>query len=423
MQTVSLPYGKSSLALDLRHHPHSLVLEPRPSLSLENPLERVREALRAPMGTAPLVAMLNEKKPRNVVVVVNDETRPTPYEVFFPPLLESFREAGIGDDQVTFLIATGLHAPHSHALNESVFGAEMARRFRFVSHEADDEDSLCDMGVLSSGLRLRINRLAVDADFLITLGVVMPHYFAGFSGGRKSILPGIAGRESIENNHARMVDLVDNLPELRSNPLSLEMIEAARRLGVDFICNAVLADDLSIVGIFAGDLEEAWYAAADAAASVYDVPFARQADICIISASGYPRDVNAYQAQKALDHADRVTRKGGTIVLVAACEKGLGGKTFEEWLSLGLSPQGIIDRIRTHFVMGGHKAYGYAKVARDKKVLLVSSLTEEVTQRLFATKLNDLQAFYDTSIAKAPETSVIIIPEGGITHPCLRASS
>ncbi len=418
MNPVFLPYGTTSLPLDLRENPHAVVLEPEHPIPVEDPVECVREALRSPMGTLPLVDMLRQKKLGSVVVVVNDETRPTPYHAFFPPLLEAFAAAGIRDEQVTFLIATGLHAPHSPALNDKTYGTEMTRRFRFVSHVATEEDNLCNMGMLSTGLELRLNRLAVEADFLITLGVVMPHYFAGFSGGRKSILPGIADKASIEKNHARMVSIMDNLPELRANPINLEMIEAARKIGVDFICNAVLAADQSIVRICAGDLEEAWYAAAEAAAPVYEVPFDGLADVCIISASGYPRDVNAYQAQKALNHADRVTRKGGTIVLVAECSKGLGEETFERWMSQGLKPQEIMDRIRTHFVIGGHKAYSYAKVAAYKRFKLVSSLTEQQSRMLFSTKLLNLQGHYDSIIKENPESRIVVIPQGSITHPC-----
>ena len=357
------------------------------------------------------------QKPAFIVVVVNDETRPTPYYAFFPPLVEAFEEAGIRDEQVTFVIATGIHDPHSKELNEKTYGKHMTDRFKFVSHIAKDDDSLVHMGRFDSGYEFYVNKLAVEADFLITVGVVMPHYFAGFSGGRKSILPGLAGFRTVEQNHARMVELMDNLPPIRQNPVSLEMIEAARMVGVNFIINAVTGSNKEVVKIVAGDLVAAWYEAVETSSSMFEIPFEKQVDICVSSACGYPRDVNMYQAQKALDHADRITRDGGTIILVTESPSGYGEDVFERWMREGMTPQQIMDRIRTNFVMGGHKAYGFAKVAANKKFILVSSLSAEDSLPLFATKAESVQAAFDAALAENPGATVAVLPQGSLTLP------
>ena len=411
-----LAYGTGTLPLDLPDGLEPTVLLANDIPALSDPVQAVRDAINHPNGTAPLVEQLKQKQPQKVVVVVNDETRPTPYNAFFPPLLEAFAEAGIKDDQVTFVIATGIHDPHSQELNEKTYGKHMTDRFRFVSHVSTDDSSLVYMGRFESGYDFYVNRLAVEADFLITLGVVMPHYFAGFSGGRKSILPGLAGRRTVEKNHARMVELMDHLPPIRQNPVSLEMLEAARKVGVDFIINAVTGNK-GLVKVTAGDLEKAWYEAVDVSSSMFEIPFEHQVDICVASACGYPRDVNMYQAQKALDHADRITRDGGTIILVAESPSGYGEDVFEEWMRAGYTPEEIMQKIRTNFVMGGHKAYGFAKVAANKKFILVSCMSKEDTEPLFATKAESVQAAFDAVLAANPGATVAVLPQGSLTLP------
>ena len=412
-----LAYGTGTLPLDLPDGLEPVVLVANEQPALPDAVQAVRDGLKNPIGAEPLVKQLKDKKPEKIVVVVNDETRPTPYYAFFPPLVEAFEEAGIRDEQVTFVIATGIHDPHSKELNEKTYGKHMTDRFKFVSHIAKDDDSLVHMGRFDSGYEFYVNKLAVEADFLITVGVVMPHYFAGFSGGRKSILPGLAGFRTVEQNHARMVELMDNLPPIRQNPVSLEMIEAARMVGVNFIINAVTGSNKEVVKIVAGDLVAAWYEAVETSSSMFEIPFEKQVDICVSSACGYPRDVNMYQAQKALDHADRITRDGGTIILVTESPSGYGEDVFEHWMREGMTPQQIMDRIRTNFVMGGHKAYGFAKVAANKKFILVSSLSAEDSLPLFATKAESVQAAFDAALAENPGATVAVLPQGSLTLP------
>lgn len=417
MGDIRLPYGNTSIPLRIRKHSDTRVYLPNRPDILGHPLEAARAVLRRPNGTKPLRELLREKKPQKMLIVVNDETRPTPYDVFFPPLLEAFSECGIPDGNITFLIATGLHKPHGDALNRKTFGAEMVRRFRFISHRAEDAAMLANLGPLPSGVPFKVNRLAVEADFLITLGVVAPHYFAGFSGGRKSILPGIAGHETVEKNHARMLEVIDNLPDIRNNPISLEMIWGARKVGVDFILNAVVTDTQEIVHLAGGDLEAAWYEAAGVSGAFYTAPFSGHADLCIVSASGYPRDVNMYQSQKALEHADRITREGGRIIMLSESPQGFGEPVFEQWMSRGLPPHRIMEEIRANFVMGGHKAYGFARVAASKELTFISSLSEGDTRKLFARKADNVQALYDAFLDATPRATVAILPQGSITLP------
>jgi len=415
-----LKYGDGSLPLDIEQSRILSVVLPNKRKSLGDARNAVARALAQPEGTAPLLEMLIDRKPKKLVIIVNDITRPTPYSILMPPLIEVIEKAGIPDENVTILIATGIHDLHTHEQNLIVYGEEMCRRFRIISHDANDSSMLSHKGKLPSGYDYWLNRIVDEADFLITVGVVMPHYFAGFSGGRKSILPGVVGKETVERNHARMVEIMDNLPPIRENPISLEMIYAARIAGVDFILNVVVDECESIVEVVAGDLEKAWYKAVDVSQAMYMIPIPEQADITICSASGFPRDINLYQAQKALDHADRATKRRGTIILVAECRNGYGEKVFERFMTAGYSPEEIMSHIKAHFVIGGHKAYGFAKVAAEKRVIMVTSLSESIVASCFAQKASSLAGAIDMAIAQqSPGAKFIIMPEGSITSPVI----
>lgn len=414
----TLKYGKGTLDFHLDDSKIlQVVLPPESGLKPCGAAE-VEAALDSPVGTPSLEELLAAKKPEKVVVIVNDITRPTPYELLLPPVLERFARAGIADDMVTFVVATGIHAPHTDEQNVQVYGEKIAGRFRIVSHVADDPGSLVSAGTLSTGSELRINRLVMDADFVLALGVVAPHYFAGYSGGRKSILPGVAWKRTVERNHSRMVQLVDNLPDLDSNPLNLEMIEAARMVGVDMILNVVVNENKDVVKVVAGDVVEAWKKAVAVSASLYEVPLKGLADVTIASACGHPRDINVYQAQKALDHADKATRKGGTIVLLADCPAGYGEPVFEEWMNAARRPEDIVERIGTDFMMGGHKAFGIAKVAAEKTVYMVTSMEERLVRKLFFEKAPTVQdALRRIEETMGKDLRYVVMPEGSLTVP------
>jgi len=424
MMKFDLSYGKSTVSFELDDSKLLQVVVPPEASGRVCTKKDVEEMLDDPIGTGPLLEILQKKKPGKVVVIVNDITRPTPYDLLLPPLLDRFKKAGITDDQVTFVVATGIHDPHNEEQNLEVYGEEIVRRFRVVSHVSDDLDSLVSVGNLSTGSELRINRLVYEADFVVALGVVMPHYFAGYSGGRKSILPGVAWKKTVERNHSRMVELMDDLPDLDHNPVNLEMIEAAKMVGLDFILNVVVNENKEVVKVVAGDVVDAWKEAVSVASGIYEVPIKGLADVAIASACGHPRDINVYQMQKALDHADKATKKGGAIIIVAECPMGYGEEVFEEWMNAARCPDDIVERIKTDFVMGGHKAFGIAKVAAGKTVYLVTSLNDEMVKKLFAVKVHSVEeAIRRIEEEKGNNLKYIVMPQGSLTVPVLNPDS
>jgi nickel-dependent lactate racemase len=416
---MKLKYGNQKLTLDTDRIPKIKTLLPQEKQGVNNPQQVVKESLDQPIGEPPLREKINRQAPDKVVIVVNDVSRPTPYDELLPPLLEELHGAGIKKSQITFLIATGIHDPNTEEQNKKIFGSQIIDNYRLISHDPDN--GLVELGELSSGNDLAVNKEVVEADLLITTGVIAPHYFAGFSGGRKSILPGVAGRESIEFNHSRMVDLLGNLPPIDENPISQEMLEAAEKVGVNFILNVVTNSKKEIVEVVAGDLRAAWKQGVNTSADMYHVPLEEKADVAIVSAGGYPKDINMYQAQKALDNANFGVKEGGTIILAAECRAGLGEDTFTEWVKTSNKPEDNSERIKKHFVLGGHKAFAISKVVLEKEFILLSSLAEKVEEQLFATSVDSLEEALDIIENKhGTNYNCILMPQGGLTVPVVK---
>lgn len=420
MTVQELKYGKEIIQFDIEEERISQILLAREKEGLNDPLKSVEESLLNPIGTLPLLDLVKKKMPEDVVIIVNDVTRPTPYNYILPPILGTLHQAGLVKEQIKFVIATGVHSPHTEEQNIEIFGEDLVNSYAFHFHNCDQE--LKYLGKLSSGNDFFVNKEVANADFIITTGVILPHYFAGFSGGRKSILPGVAGRKTIEFNHQRMVELMHNLPPVEKNPVSLEMIEGANKLKVDFIVNVVTNSKREVVKVVAGDLTKAWLAGIDTSAAMYHVLIKEKADVTIVSTGGYPRDINVYQAQKALDHADQATKEGGTIILLSECKEGLGEKVFEQWMFEADKPEDNIERIKKEFVIGGHKAFAICKVAAKKEIILISSLSKETTEKLFAKKLDSVADALDYVKRKYNDKyKAVIMPQGSLTVPILKA--
>lgn len=420
---MELKYGKSKVNLDINGFKSLKILLPDEKEGLEEPFKGVEASLQFPIGTPPLRKMLENKKPEKIVIVVNDITRPTPYEYILPPLLDQLHNAGVKKEQITFIIATGIHEPHTEEQNVQIFGRDIVNDYRFISHDPDD--NLVDLGTLPSGNSLLVNKNVAEADFVITTGLITPHYFATYSGGRKSILPGVCGRRTIQENHSLMVDLFDRDLPLADNPINLDMIDAARRVNVNFILNVVTNSRKEIVEVVAGELVKAWQQGVEISAGMYRVPVERKSDVTIVSAGGFPKDINMYQAQKALDNANKVTRDGGVILFLAECSMGLGEPTFAEWMEEAGEPRDIIDRITEEFVLGGHKAFAIARVVEDKEVILISDLDQKTTESLFFKKADSLEEGLKYIAAKKGQDCfedcfMVIMPEGALTVPLVQ---
>lgn len=406
----NVPYGNKHQPLELDPAYLLAVLEPRRLPAAIDGKDLVERALAQPLGSARLGDISRQKSARNAVIVVNDITRPTPYETMLPPLLAEMGNAGIKDENITMIVATGIHRPHTEEDNQAILGEELCRRYRIVNHDCDH--NLMSLGPLSNGMELVINRTAAEADLLVTTGVVGLHYFAGYSGGRKSILPGLASRPVIEANHQMMSDPRACLGNYRNNPVSDLMMEAAYRVGVDFILNVVTHSKYDIAFCAAGEVRQAWLAAVEFCEEMVTIPITARADIVVASCGGYPKDINMYQAQKALDAAALAVKPGGTIILAAECREGLGEDVFQEWIESATCRQDIIDRFHRRFQLGGHKAYAICRTLDQADVILVSSMDADKVRQLFMTPADDLQQALQTArLRLGSQATVILMPE------------
>ncbi len=409
-----ISYGKKQIEFKLLDHQSLQVVEPPPTSTALQSREVLDEAFANPVSTKTLSEIIHGKQAVNAVIVVNDVTRPTPYQLILPPLLSEIENAGIAAENITLLLALGIHRPHTEEENRVIFGDAICSKYRIENHNCDE--NLKSLGYLSNGMELILNRTAANADLLITTGLVNLHYFAGYSGGRKSILPGVAGRKLIEANHKMMSDERACLGNYSSNPVSDIMVEAARMAGVDFIVNVVTAGKNEILYAATGDVYDAWLSCVKYCEKHNVVSIQQPADIVIASCGGYPKDINMYQSQKALDSAALAVKDGGTIILVAECSEGLGEETFEEWIKQAFTIEDIINRFHNSFELGGHKAYAICRTLKKANIILVSSLSQSVVLDMFLQYAENLEDALRIAYKNHGDNpSIIIMPEASKT--------
>ena len=331
MKEIRIPYGTGFMPLHVDESQLQAVLEPLEAAEPGDPELIVAQALENPIGSPRLRELAAGK--RRILLITSDHTRPMPSAVTLPLLLRELR-AGSPSAEITILVATGLHRPMTEAEMESRFGAELLKNEHFAMHHARDAASMACFGRLPSGGRLYLNRLAAEADLIISEGFIEPHFFAGYSGGRKSILPGIASDETVRYNHNSgfIADPGARQGRLAGNPIHRDMVFAAKAANLAFILNVLLDEKKRITAAFAGDPEAAHEAGCrrcERQARLQPV----QADIAVTSNGGYPLDQNIYQSVKGMTAAEACVRPGGAVIMCAALGDGHGGEAFFRWFS------------------------------------------------------------------------------------------
>ena len=343
-QTVILPYDTEKITLDIPSEHIAGILTPPGSASTVEKSEQeiILNALHHPIGTPRLSTLAEGKK--NIVIITSDHTRPVPSKKTLPHLLEEIR-LGSPEAKITILVATGLHRGMTEAEKVEKFGTQISKNERLVNHDAFDENSFYNLGQLPSGSKCEINKIAIDADLLVAEGFIEPHFFAGFSGGRKSVLPGIASRVCVNINHSSKAiqHPLSATGVLDGNPIHEDMFVAAKLANLAFIFNVLLDDEKRITAAYSGDYDLAHQAGCAKLLEQSGVD-AIPAKIVITTNGGYPLDQNLYQCPKGLDAALACVKKDGVIILAAACRDGLGGENFGRMMQEG-SPQVLLKRI------------------------------------------------------------------------------
>lgn len=378
--------------------------------------DEVLRALANPLGTSRLRDIV--QKGESICIVTSDITRPCPSDIMLPPIIEELMDAGINPEDITVVFALGSHRRHTEDEMRRITGNEVYELVHTI--DSDPEDVIC-LGYTSRSTPVNITSTVAGADRRICLGNIEMHYFAGYSGGAKALMPGVSNREAIQSNHRMMTEATSVAGNISENNIRLDIEEAGDICGIDFILNVVLDEHKNIVCAVAGDHRAAHRAGCEFLDSMYKIKIPQLADIVIASPGGFPKDINLYQAQKALDNAQHAVKPGGIIILAADCSEGFGEDVFEDWLCEATSTSELIDRIRCDFRLGGHKAAAIAMVVEKcREVLFVTSLEPEIAAKSFMKPYKDIQKALDYAVeTMGPDCTVTIMAHAGSTLPTL----
>ena len=387
---------------------------------MSNPMEHERRgadaveyALENPIGSPKLHTLVNPEQ--KIVIITSDISRPLPSFDVVPAVLDELYKGGVPKENITIVFGLGSHRKQTPEEMKHLVGE---RAFNEVKCMDSTPEDCVDMGTTPSGTPVDITRVVAEADFRIALGNVEFHYFAGYSGGNKALMPGVSTPAAIQANHRLMVSNDACAGKLEGNPIREDIEEAGKLCPIHFIVNAVLDEHKHIVYAAAGDVIKAHRNACAYLDKMYRKPIPEKADIVIVSQGGAPKDANLYQTQKALDNSKHAVKDGGTIILIGACNEGLGSKKFEEWLVNANTSHELVERIGRDFQLGGHKAAAVAMILEYAKIILISEMDDDFVRSIFMEPMHSAQEAFDEAMEKyGLDAKVLAMPFGGATLP------
>ena len=378
--------------------------------------EELLRALRNPIGSKTLRELIQPGK--KIAIVTSDITRPMPTYKIMPALLDELYAAGANKEDITLVFALGSHRKHTPQEMEKLAGSRAWNEIKCI--DSDSKDCI-HLGTTSAGTPVDITRAVAEADYRICLGNIEFHYFAGYSGGAKAIMPGVSTRDAIQANHSMMVRQEACAGNLKNNPIRDDIEEAGKICSIDFILNVVLSEQKKILKAVAGDPVLAHREGCKFLDTLYLKELEEPADIILVSQGGAPKDLNLYQTQKALDNAKHAIKEGGIIILIGSCKEGLGEHVFEEWMTMSPSPESMIERIGHDFQLGGHKAAAIAMILQKAEIYLVSDMEPEFVRSLFLTPMPDVQTALNEARQKlGANAKILAMPYGGSTLPRIK---
>jgi len=417
---IKMKYGKGAIPLSLPDKNLLGILEPAGSGMdpIDDLEDKVAVLLEHPTAGPSLAELVESIGPANVAIIINDMTRSTPTSRLLPPVLDNLMDLGIERENIHIVVATGTHRPMTRDEIIEVIGENIYDGFDVTNHDCDSPD-LVRMGTLSGGNEFMVNRTVAESDLRIAIGEVLLHYYAGFAGGRKSILPGVSGRDTIMRNHKMMTWPGAAIGNVDGNPISDQMIEAVRDYcPLHFIVNCVSDSHKRVVEIVGGDFVEAWEKGIETFRKMNFVHLKERADVVIVSAGGFPKDINMYQAHKALEMCSSAVKDSGTIVFMAELSEGYGHPVFEDWARKGLAPDEAIELFDKDFRFGAHKVYYLAKLVKKCDILLYSNTDEQISKSMFCKKIHSIEEILPILSEKyGSGFSAWVIPQGGIVLP------
>lgn len=419
---VELPYGTESLSIELPDHAHVVIPKELPGAT--DIRAEIRRAIDNPIGT-PLLTQLAAGK-SDAVIVINDITRPAPSGIMLEELLQNLSLAGIEADRVTVVIATGNHRPNTSEEVKGMIGPGLASRLRVVNHDCDDSHNLTDLGHTDSGLPVWINSRVAGSAFKIVTGLITPHHGAGFSGGRKSVMPGVAGLKTLNQHHSLPIrPYHPAYGWMKGNAFHEEAVKVARMVGVDFILNVVKNSCGQVVAAVAGELEMAHEYGVSICQKSWQLDLPHRYDVVIVTPGGYPRDIDLHQSQKAMSTAEMVIAPGGDIVLLAECRDGIG--KYADWLKQAKTPREVITRFECEGFTKDHssKAFMCARALEHYSVhLFCDGIAANEASQMFFKPAATAQAAIDAALAvKGPDARVLVLPQAVSCVPCVKTEN
>ena len=412
---IRLPYGESFRTVRVPQNNLTGILEKSEPEGLKNEEEAIVASLRNPIGSRPLLERIKETD--KAVIIVTDNTRPCPESRMLPPILAEL-ERKIPAENITIIIALGLHPPLEPAAMEKKYGQDIVRNYRVINHDVSD---CVNLGVTTRGTPIDVNRRVVEADFRISTGFIEPHFFAGFSGGRKSIAPGVFSVRSAYKNHGRSMleHPMARTGILAGNPVHEDMVEIARAARLDFIVNVLLNKKGEITHVVAGDVIEAHEQGCAMEKEIAGVRIENKADITITTNSGAPLDLDLYQSVKGMETASHATRDGGIIIICSACYDGAGPVDFVNLHHLAYSPQEVLDLINDDHPSGVQwQNQILANIQCKNDVYVVSEMDGGIIKDMMMTPFSSVDEALESAFRKlGRDAAVAVIPEGPLVIP------
>ncbi|MFX1304052.1 MAG: nickel-dependent lactate racemase [Promethearchaeota archaeon] len=425
---MKIDYGKKGLEIKLDPKWNVTILHPKVQKTFENPIGEIKRVIKNPVGSLPLKEIVKSKKIlKTVCIIANDATRPVPSSLILEVLIDELGKYGIKDNQIKILIATGLHRASRDEELERILGKNLKMRLKTIDHIATDRKSLFNLGITKDKNPIFINKHYCEADLKILTGYVEPHFFFGFSGGRKSIIPGIAGIETIQANHSaeNIASPYSRFGIYKENLLHKNAMEITKRVGVDFIINVCINELHEIVEIAAGDIEKVHEKLVDYQLKHIFREINKPCDIIICGNGGYPLDLNLYQAVKSMAIGEMAVKKGGTIIAVNECADGIGigQDEFKKLIFSGMAPEEIHKKIlnKEIVVPDQWEIQILARILMKADIFVISRLKKNELGNIGLKYAKTVEDAITNCLNKyGDDASILILPNGPQILPLLK---
>lgn len=410
-------FGKGVLEFELSANNYIGTLMPNEYVPGVDEQAILEDAFMNPIGSDLLGDIVNAGD--TVAIVTSDISRPMPSYKVLPLVIRELKTAGIRECDIQVILALGSHRSHSEDEKKSLVGEAV---YRSEVQILDSDMSRCvNLGICKNGTPVDVFEPVVKADRVICLGNIEYHYFAGYSGGSKAIMPGVSSHAAIQANHRNMVHKDARAANLKTNPVRQDIDEVPDFLKIDFIVNVVLNQQKVIIGAFAGHWKEAHRAGCRFLDGIYGVKIETKADVVVVSPGGFPKDLNLYQSQKGLDNSKHAVKPGGTIILCASAREGFGEHVFEKWM-MTMTPEERVIEISRNFRLGGHKAAAIGQIQQKNQVIMVSDLSRETIETIGFEYAESIEEAIGFAIEKqGSDAKVLLMPAAGSTLPLLNA--